>query len=199
MPPLKPQSNYSKRPVRRVRLPKIGPRETKGLFEEYFYGFLVAIFLVVAILLRAGGMRTYDAVVIGMWIAGLTWFARQVKAYYKEKSKPESMRRTVQPVQAAPPGPNGKLPPGMKPMIGPQWPLKSGPKPLSPAPSSARSPLSSPPSSPPSPSPSPTSPQTAAPAPPNKPAFVYERPTLPDRKPKLPANWPGRQNKKPKK
>src|SRR5271169_6124767 len=154
MPPQKPQSNYSKRPVRRVRLPKIGPRKTKGLFEEYFYGILVAIFLFVAIFLRAGGMQTYDAVVIGLWIAGLTWFARQAMSYYKEKSKPMAMKRTMEPVQAAPPPSNGKLPPGMKPMIGPQWPLKAGAKPISATSLPVRSSL---PPSPPSPPSSPAS------------------------------------------
>ena len=176
MPPPKPTSNFSKKPARRVRLPKIGPRHSKGLFEEYFYGFLVGIFLVVAILLRAGGMHTYDAAVLGLWIAGITWFARQAKLYYKEKSNPVAVKKTAQPVQATPPQPNGKLPPGMKPMIGPQWPLKPAQKASQPPPGQ----------------------QSATPGTANKPAFVYERPTLPDRKPKLPANWPGRQDKKPK-
>ena len=176
MAPQKPQSNYSKRPVRRVRLPKIGPRKTKGLFEEYFYAFLVAIFLGVALLLRSGGMRTYDAVVVGLWIAAITWFAWQAKLYYAEKSKPVAMKKAVQTVRAQSPPTNGKQPPGMKPMIGPQWPMK---------------PVQTTP-------PAPAGQLPATPGSANKPAFVYERPTLPDRKPKLPANWPGRQDKKPK-
>jgi hypothetical protein len=176
MAPPKPQINFSKRPVRRVRLPKIGPRNTKGLFEEYFYGFLVAIFLGVSLLLRAGGMRAYDAAVLGLWIAGITWFARQARLYFKQKSSPAAMKKPVQTVRATSPPTNGKQLPGIKPMIGPQWPMKPGQKPHSPAPS-----------------PAPAGSVTA-----KKPAFVYERPTLPDRKPKLPANWPGRQGKKPK-
>src|SRR2546429_4053881 len=55
MPPNK--SNYSKRPVRRVRLPRIGLRKTKSLFEEYFYAFLVTISVVVTILGKAVGLR----------------------------------------------------------------------------------------------------------------------------------------------
>jgi hypothetical protein len=64
------------------------------------------------------------------------------------------------------------LSPNMKPIIGPQWPLKTGGIPGQ------------------------TKPSPAAPNGKSKPAFVYERPTLPDRKPKLPANWPGQPNKK---
>jgi len=190
MPTPKPQSSASKKPVRRVRLPKIGPRKTKGLFEEYFYFFLAAIFLSIAILLRAGGMATYDSVVIGLWIAGLTWFARQARSYYKEKSSPVAVKKTAQPAEEQPPATNGKLPPGMKPMIGPQWPLKPIAKSSTPAvmPSSP----GAKPSSPPAANQKPGSPASG-----NKPVFVYQRPTLPDRKPKLPANWPG-QDKKPK-
>jgi len=180
-----PQSNYSKKPIKRVRLLRIAPPKTKGLFEEYFYGFLVAIFLVLFILLKAGGMDTSAALIVGLWVAGLSWFARQLKSYHKEKSEPAAKKKRVEAAKkiAAQPA---KMPtqPILKPMIGPQWPLKTGG----------------------------TSGQAKAkpnPAPPNgksKPAFVYERPTLPDRKPKLPANWPGQppkkgigqQNKKPK-
>jgi hypothetical protein len=176
MAPQKPQSNYSKRPLRRVRLPKIGPRKTKGLFEEYFYGFLVAIFIGVALLLRGGGMRAYDALVLGLWIAAITWFAWQAKLYYTEKSKPVAMKRATQTVRATSPPKNGKQPLGKKPMIEPQLPI-------TPVQETSSAPAGQLP---------------AAPGPANKKAFVYERPTLPDRKPKLPANWPGKQGKKPK-
>jgi hypothetical protein len=183
MPPNKPQSSYSKRPVRRLRLPKIGPSKTKGLFEEYFYVCVVLLFVIVAILGRAGGLSGYDALVVGLWVAGFTWFAGQLKNYFKEKSKPareKNPTRTPEaPVQAA----NGPLalPPGMKPMIGPQWPLKTGPGSLKPAERPAQAGAT-----------------PAAPGSQNKPVFIYERPTLPDRKPKLPNNWPGQKNKKPK-
>jgi hypothetical protein len=167
----KPQSNYSKRPTKKVRLPKMGPRKTKGLFEEYFYGFLAAIFVVVSLLLIAGGMGSSDALVMGLWVAGLTWFAWQVKRYFKEKASPAVVKRPLQTAKS--PNQMAKIPlsPNLKPMIGPQWPLKVEPGPVRPAPGGGQA---------------------------KKPLFVYERPTLPDRKPKLPANWPGRQDKKPK-
>jgi len=100
MPPNK--SNYSKRPVRRVRLPKIGLRKTKSLFEEYFYAFLVTISVVVTILGKAGGLSGYDAIVTGLWVGGFTWFAWQVSRYRKEQTGTGSTAKSGQAVQAAP-------------------------------------------------------------------------------------------------
>ena len=205
MPPKSPQPNFSKRPVRRLRLPKISPPKTKGLFEEYFYAFLGIIFLGVAILCKAGGMSGYDAVVVGAWLAGFVWMARQVRGYYQEKSKATNGNALEPPLQTPAGTGNGsvQLPPGMKPMIGPQWPLKSGPWPARPGLRqlpTAKAPLTRPPavSAPPAPAPASTAPTPAVPGRPNKAAFVYERPTLPDRKPKLPHNWQGQKDKKPK-
>jgi len=172
MAPSKPPSNFSRRPVRRLLLPKIGPLKNQGLFEEYFYALLVTIFLVVSILGKAGGMSVYNALLVGLWLTVGAWFARQLKLYLKERANPKPAKRSTQPAGDPPPAGNGTRPPGMKPMTRTQWPLK--------------------------PPPGPPQPVQDASAPGNKKAFVYERPTLPDRKPKLPANWPGRQNKKPK-
>ena len=167
----KPQANYSKRPTKKVRLPKIGPRKTKGLFEEYFYGFVVGIWLTLSLLLIAGGMDTSDAMVMGLWVAGGTWFAWQLKKYFQEKSGPTAVKKRAQEAKALQQVEKIPLSPNLKPMIGPQWPLKTEPGAAKPAPGGGQA---------------------------KKPAFVYVRPTLPDRKPKLPANWPGRQDKKPK-
>src|SRR5437899_13078093 len=87
MPPKSPQSNYSKRPLRRLRLPKIVPRKTKGLFEEYFYSILVVIFVVVAILGKAGGLSGFDALVVGAWLAVFIWFAQHLNGSFAEKAK----------------------------------------------------------------------------------------------------------------
>jgi hypothetical protein len=171
MPPNKPQSNYSKRPVRRVRLLKIVPRKTKSLFEEYFYGFLVAICLAVAILGKAGGLSGYDAVVTGLWVGGFTWSAWVLRRYQKEKASPGRGDKANQSVQAPQKVVAKPLSPNFKPMIGPQWPLKTGPGPSQPSQPGQQG---------------------------KKPVFVYERPTLPDRKAKFPANWAGKQDKKPK-
>jgi len=172
MPPNKNQSNYSTRPVKKVRLLKMGPQKTKSLFEEYLYIFLVIIFVAVAILGKAGGLSGYNAILAGLWVGGFTWFAWQLRRYKKEQASPAMIEKSKQAVQAPPQVIAKPLSPNLKPMIGPQWPLKP---------------------------PNGTPPLVQPPGPPGKkPVFVYERPTLPDRKPKLPANWPGRQNKKPK-
>src|SRR5260370_22098718 len=81
----KPQSNDSKKPIKRIRLLKIGPRKSKSLFEEYFYGFAIAITLVVMILGKAGGLSGYDAVVIGMWAGGFMWCAWGLRRVRKEE------------------------------------------------------------------------------------------------------------------
>jgi hypothetical protein len=194
MPPNK--SNYSKRPVRRVRLLKIGTPKTKSLFEEYFYGFVVSICVAVALLGKAGGLSGYDAIVTGLWAGGFTWFAWQVRRYRKERASTGSTEKPREAVQAPPPQMMKKpLPPNMKPMIGPQWPLKTLPGAARPVQRSARPAQES---MKPAQTPDPAGQASGAPSNPNKPAFVYERPTLPDRKPKLPNNWPGRQDKKPK-
>src|SRR5713101_9611898 len=186
MPPNKPQSNYSKRPVRRVRLLKIAPRTTKSLFEEYFYGFVVMISLAVTILGKAGGLSGYDAIVTGLWAGGFTWFAWQVKLYRKAEAGPGSREKSQQAVQAPPQIMNMPLSPNLKPMIGPQWPLKTLPGAARPVQRSVRPAQES---MKPAQTPAPAGQAPGAPSNPNKPAFVYERPTLPDRKPKLPNNW----------
>src|SRR5258708_6100485 len=194
MPPNK--SNYPKRPVKRVRLLRIGPRKTKSLFEEYFYGFAASICVVVAILGKAGGLSGYDAIVTGLWAGGFTWFAWQVKLYRKAQAGPGSREKSQQGVQAPPQMVKMPLSRNRKRMIGPQWPLKTVPGaarpvqwPVKPAAQESRKPA---------PTPAPAGQASGAPSNPTKPAFVYERPKLPDRKPKLPANWVGQPDKKPK-
>jgi hypothetical protein len=203
MPPKNPQTNFSKRPVRRLRLPKIAPRKTKSLFEEYFYACLGIIFLAVAILCKAGGMSGYDAVVVGAWLAGFVWMTRQVRGYYQEKSKATNGKTIEQPPQTPAGTGNGalQLPPSMKPMIGPQWPLKTGPWPTRPKLGqlpTAQTPVTRPPAASAPTNSRSSTPDQITPPNPNKPRFVYERPTLPDRKPKLPHNWQGQKDKKPK-
>src|SRR5260370_3644565 len=99
MQPNKPQSNYSKKPIKRIRLLKIGPRKSKSLFEEYFYGFAIAITLVVMILGKAGGLSGYDAVVIGMWAGGFMWCAWVLRRYPKEQGSPGRIGKSAQTVQ----------------------------------------------------------------------------------------------------
>jgi hypothetical protein len=165
---------------------------------------LVLVFLSVAILGKAGGFSTYNALIVAAWITAVIWFARQWRGYLAEKAKNE---KTVPPPAQAP-GPTPKrslaVPPGMKPMIGPQWPVRQGartvwpkspkrPKKVAPAAPSVR----------PAALPAEQNQTSETNSPEKKQRFVYERPTLPDRAPKLPNNWvhPDKKeakNKKPK-
>lgn len=202
MPPNKPLSNYSKRPVRKVRLLKIGPRKTKSLFEEYFYGIAVTISLIVMLLGKAGGLGGYDAVVTGLWVGGILWFGWQLWNYRKTQSINGSIEKSGQTVQTPVQMTNPLLPANLKPMIGPQWQVKTlrgAPRPIQRSTRPAKEPMK--PVQTPGQSPAPAGQvqgTPAAPSNPNKRAFVYERPTLPDRKPKFPANWADKPNKKPK-
>src|SRR5260370_10545086 len=99
MPRNKPQSNYSKKPIKRIRLLKIGPRKSKSLFEEYFYGFAIAISLVVMILGKAGGLSGYDAIVTGLWVGGFLWAAWGFRDYRKEQARPGNNDKSKQVIQ----------------------------------------------------------------------------------------------------
>src|SRR2546430_16421998 len=121
MSPNKPQSNFSKRPIRRVRLLKIVPRKSKSLLEEYFYRFVAVICLAVMILGKAGGLSGYDAVVTGLWLGGFLWFAREVRNYRKKQTATGTIEQTKQAAQAAPQMITKTLPANMKPMIRPHW------------------------------------------------------------------------------
>jgi len=41
-------------------------------------------------------MDTSTALIVGLWVAGLTWFARQLKGYFKEKSQPAAKKKRVE-------------------------------------------------------------------------------------------------------
>jgi hypothetical protein len=205
MPPKIPGTSYTGRPVRRLRLPKIGPTKTKSLFEEYFYALLAVVFFAAAILGKAGGFSTFNAFVVGAWVTAFLWFVSQWRGYLAEKAKAGNGKTSAAQVEARAQAPKESLllPPGMKPMIGPQWPVKSGARPSWP-----RLPNQKPARASQAPAAHAPGVQTSGvQAQPNqeaattseekKRAFVYERPTLPDRKPKLPNNWGDANNKKP--
>jgi hypothetical protein len=188
----------------------MGPVKRTSLLEEYFYACLVVLFAAVSILLIAGGFGTFNSLVAGAWVAVAVWFGKQFVGYVKEKEKTVKAKAAAAAAAAPKPAepPNGKvaLPPGMKPMIGPQWPVKSGAFPTRPGlrtfpsvPKTADHAPSAPrPAAPAPATPVSTVPGPAAPGNANKSGFVYERPTLPDRKPKLPRNWQGQEPKKPR-
>ncbi len=204
MPPKIPGTSYTGRPVRRLRLPKIGPTKTTSLFEEYFYALLAVVFFAVTVLGKAGGFSSFNALVVGAWVTGFIWFASQWKGYIAEKSKAENGKTSARQAEARAQAPSGPLPlpPGMKPMIGPQWPVKMGARPSWPRLPNQRPAKASQAPAVQTPvvpiSAVPPAPALAAPSSEEKKrGFVYERPTLPDRKPKLPHNWADSNSKKP--
>src|SRR5207244_5028621 len=93
MPLKSPGTSYTGKPVRRLKLPKIGRTRTKSLVEEYFYLLLALVFLSVAILGKAVGFSTYNALIVAAWLTALIWFAQQWRAYLAEKSKPENEKK----------------------------------------------------------------------------------------------------------
>jgi len=201
MLPKIPGTSYTGKPVRRLRLPKIGPSKTKGFFEEYLYVLLAVVFVATAILGKAGGLSGFNALAVGAWITAALWFASQWKGYLAEKEKAGNGKALA--TATAPRTENSKgpmpLPLGMKPMIGPQWPAKPTlwRMPRSLLKQSRSEALQAPNMQ--TPNAQTSDPQTpATPNDPNKKVFVYERPTLPDRKPKLPNNWKKTDKKKPK-
>ena len=186
MLPKIPRSRYTGKPVRRLRLPKIGPPKSKGFFEEYLYVLLGMVFVAATILGKAGGMSPYNSLVVGAWITAALWFASQWKGYLSEKEKAANGKALATAEAARAEAAKGPLPlpAGMKPMIGPQWPVRTGVWPASPGRLRQW--------------PKPPADEQEPPPDPNKKVFVYERPTLPDRTPKLPNNWKKTDKKKPK-
>lgn len=206
MPPKNPGTSYTGKPVRRLKLPKTGPTKTQNLFEEYFYTLLAVVFFAVAILAKAGGFSGYNALIVAAWTTAFLWFANQLRGYFAEKSKAENGKSVTPPATAPAKEPKGPLPlpPSMKPMIGPQWPVKPGARPSWPklpkqqpvtaaAAQTSLTPVDQTPTVQ-----DPGAPATGTNSDAIKRAFVYERPTLPDRKPKLPYNWANMNDKKQK-
>ena len=199
MPQRTPGTSYTGRPVRRLKLPKIGPRKTINFFEEYLYALLAFVFFAVTILGKAGGFSGYNALVIGAWVTAILWSAHQLKEYFAEKSKAENGKAPEPEPQTRAETPKGPLPlpPNMKPMIGPQWPVKTGAQPSWPKVPKEQTPPTQPTQPQANPTPVWTTSQTSEPnSSEKKRAFVYERPTLPDRAPKLPNNWADLNDKK---
>ena len=198
MPPKIPRSRYTGKPVRRLRLPKIGPPKTKGFFEEYLYVLLGMVFVSTTILGKAGGMSPFNALVVGAWITAALWFASQWKGYLAEKEKAANGKALAASEAERAEASKGPLPLplGMKPMIGPQWPVKAGARPSWPKLPKEQTVLTKSQVIQPTAA---TSNETSQPnSEEKKRVFVYERPTLPDRPPKLPRNWADLNDKKEK-
>ena len=203
MPPKSPGTSYTGKPVRSLKLPRIGQTKTNSVFEEYFYILLVLVFLSVAILGKAGGFSTYNALIVAAWITAAIWFVRQWRGYLAEKAKDEKTVPPPAPARGPTPKRSLPVPPGMKPMIGPQWPVRPGARTVRPKlPKRPKKVAPAAPCPAPAVRPSAASDQQNQTCDTNSPEkqqrFIYERPTLPDRAPKLPNNWVHSDKKKAK-
>src|SRR5262249_8697052 len=117
MPPLRPKPTFKKE-VKVTTIPPSTKRQ-KSFFEEYYYGLLTAEFLMVALVVGAGGMGFWRGVLIGLLVATLTAVAWQFRQYARFKSDPSARLRLtpkepeikpIRPAKRAPAqvGPDGK-------------------------------------------------------------------------------------------
>ena len=101
MLPTKPHSNPRKKPVKKIRILPVKRTEQKSLLSEHFYPFLGILFVVVVFILAGFGLRWDEAAVIGLWIVGVIFFARQLVQYIKGAPAPKKAER--KPLASLPP------------------------------------------------------------------------------------------------
>src|SRR5215470_1142834 len=135
MPPLKPKT-VLKREVR-VTIPPPSKKRQKSFFEEYYYGILFAEFLIVALLVGAGGLGFWRGILVGLVIAAATAVLWQLRQYARFKNDPSAKLRLatpppeIKPIRPtkrapAPVGPDGKkiFPPSYFPPLRDRKPKK---------------------------------------------------------------------------
>src|SRR5208282_801708 len=93
MPPTKPQSNPSKKPVKKIKILQVKRTEQKSLLVEHFYPFLGILFIVVVFFLGAFGLEWDESAVVGIWIVGIIFFVKQVVQYLKGAPAPKKGER----------------------------------------------------------------------------------------------------------
>ena len=117
MPPLKPKSTIKKE-IKVTTIPPSRKRQ-KSFFEEYYYNILAGEFLIVALVVGAGGMGFWRGVLVGLLIAAVTAVAWQFRQYARFKDDPATQLRLtpkepdlkpLRPAKRAPApvGPDGK-------------------------------------------------------------------------------------------
>jgi hypothetical protein len=89
MPPTKPQSNPSKKPVKKIKILQVKRTEQKPLLVEHFYPFLGILFIVVVFFLGAFGLEWDESAVVGIWIVGIIFVGRQLVQYLKGAPAPK--------------------------------------------------------------------------------------------------------------
>ena len=97
----KPQSNPRKKPVKKIKILQVKRTEQKSFLSEYFYPFLGIVFCAVWFFASAFGMRWDEAGVVGLWVAGIVFFARQVVRFIKDEPAPKKAEK--KPLASMPP------------------------------------------------------------------------------------------------
>ncbi|HLZ49882.1 MAG TPA: hypothetical protein VKP61_03960 [Candidatus Acidoferrum sp.] len=69
--------------------------EQKSLLMEHFYPFLGILFAGSSFLLMGFGFKPYESIVIGLWIAGIAFFIRQVVRFMKNEPAPKKEEKSV--------------------------------------------------------------------------------------------------------
>src|SRR5215470_15424242 len=135
MPPPNPKPVFKKE-VKVTTIPPSKKRQ-KSFFEEYYYGVLFAEFLIVALLVGAGGMGFWRGILIGLVISAATSVIWQLWQYVRFKDDPPTKLRLappppeIKPIRPAkrapaPVGPDGKkiFPPSYFPPLRDRKPKK---------------------------------------------------------------------------
>jgi len=135
MPPPRPKPTFKKE----VKVTTIPPsrKRRKSFFEEYYYGILFAEFLIIALLVGAGGMGFWRGILIGLVIAAATAVVWQLRQFARYKDTPAAKLtlappppeiKPIRPAKRAPApvGPDGKkvFPPSYFPPLRDRKPKK---------------------------------------------------------------------------
>src|SRR5215470_2967967 len=122
-----------------VKVTTIPPsrKRQKSFFEEYYYGILFAEFLIIALLVGAGGLGFWRGILVGLVIAAATAVLWQLRQYARFKNDPSAKLRLatpppeIKPIRPtkrapAPVGPDGKkiFPPSYFPPLRDRKPKK---------------------------------------------------------------------------
>jgi hypothetical protein len=93
MQPTKPQSNPQKKPVKKIKILKVGRTQQKSLLSEHFYLILGVLFVATTLFGTAFGLRFDEAGVVGLWVAAILFFVRQVVRFVKNEPAPQKTEK----------------------------------------------------------------------------------------------------------
>jgi hypothetical protein len=93
MPPSK-KTNPQKKPLRKIKILQLKRGERKSFLSEHFYLLLAVLFTVVTLFSTGFGLRVDEAVVVGLWVAAIVFFIRQVVRFVKGEAAPQKTAKT---------------------------------------------------------------------------------------------------------